>query len=285
MAMLTNIVVMIRPGEKMGKPITRAFNALLKSLKNLGIQTMVFDQSTATSVDALFPSCWLITLPEGIVAVLPMFRRDRRQEKRDDILETLQKQFLVKDIEDWSEYEVEGFFLEGTASMVMDHENKLIYSCLSKRTHTAVLEKFATAHRYKAITFTATDSARETLLHTNMVMHFGEDFVLLCEEAFTDDMELMAVKQLLLTTNHKIIPFSLDQLSLFAGNSMSCKDGNGKAVLLMSSAAEASLSKEQRKQIGKGTTIIPIPVDSIEVAGSGSLSAMMAPVWLQSKLV
>lgn len=284
MAMLTNIIVLIRPGEKMGKPITGAGNALLKSLSSLGIQTMVFDQSKATTVDALFPSCWLITLPDGIVAVLPMFRRDRRQEKRDDILEALQQQFLIKDIEDWSEYEVEGFFLEGTASMVMDHENKLIYACLSQRTHTAVLEKFAAAHRYKAITFSATDASGQTLLHTNMLMHFGEDFVLLCEEAFTDDMELMAVKQLLLTTNHRVIPFSLDQLSLFAGNSMSCKDGKGKAVLLMSLAAEASLSKEQRKQIGKSTTIIPVPLEPIETAGGGSLSAMMAPVWLQPKL-
>ena len=50
-------------------------------------------------------------------------------------------------MEDWSEYEVEGFFLEGTASMVMDHKHKLIYAALSPRTHPAILEKFAAAHK------------------------------------------------------------------------------------------------------------------------------------------
>lgn len=283
MTTLPTTVMLIKPHAKMGRPIVRAFQSLYNILEELGIEILLFNQSADSTVGALYPACWLTTLPDGVVLVLPIHRRERREEKRDDILEALQKRFLLKDVQDWSEYEVEGFFLEGTASMVIDHKHKLIYAALSPRTHAAILEKFSAAHKYKAITFNVRDASGKTPLHTNMLMHFGEDFVLLCEEAFTDDMDLIAVKQLLLSTGYRIIPFSVDQLTLFMGNSFSCKNKKGQSVLLMGEAAAGSLTKEQKKQIGKQVQIIPLPLESIEAAGDAGLNAMLAPVWLQAK--
>lgn len=267
----------------MGKPVSRAFQNLYAILEEQEVTTLLFNQSAESTAGALYPACWFTTLPEGIVVILPIHRRERRAEKRDDILDLFQQKYLLKDVEDWSEYEVEGFFLEGTASMVMDHQHKLIYAALSPRTHTAILEKFSSAHKYKAITFSARDASGKVPLHTNMLMHFGEDFVLLCEEAFTDDMDLIAVKQLLLSTGYRIIPFSLDQLTLFMGNSFSCKNKKGKSLLLMGDAAAASLTKEQKKQIGKQVQIIPVSLDAVETVGDAGLNAMLAPVWLQAK--
>jgi len=283
MATLPTTVMLIKPHAKMGKTIVRAFQELYTTLEEQGVETVLFNQSAESTVGALYPACWLTTLPEGIVVVLPIHRRERREEKRDDILDAIQKKYLLKDVEDWSEYEVEGFFLEGTASMVMDHKHKLIYAALSPRTHPAILEKFSAAHKYKAITFNARNASGKAPLHTNMIMHFGEDFVLLCEEAFTDDMDLIAVKQLLLSTGYRIIPFSLDQLTLFMGNSFSCKNKKGKSLLLMGEAAVASLTKEQKKQIGKQVQIIPVSLEAIEKVGDAGLNAMLAPVLLQAK--
>lgn len=283
MATLPTTVMLIKPNAKMGKPIVSAFQSLYHLLQEQGVDVMVFDQSGDSTAGALYPACWFITLPDGIIVVLPIHRRERREEKRDDILEVFQQKYLLKDVEDWSEFEVEGFFLEGTASMVMDHSHRLIYAALSPRTHTGILEKFSTAHKYKAITFGARDALGKVPLHTNMLMHFGEDFALLCEEAFTDDMDLIAVKQLLLSTGYRIIPFSLDQLTLFMGNSFSCKNKKGESLLLMGEAAVASLTKEQKKLIGKQVQIIPVALEPIEAAGDAGLNAMLAPVWLQAK--
>lgn len=283
MATLPTTVILIKPNAKMGKPVTRAFQTVYQLLQEYGVTTILFNQTADTTIGALYPACWLTTLPEGIVLVLPIHRRERREEKRDDILELLQQKYLLKDVEDWSEYEVEGFFLEGTASMVMDHKHKLIYAALSPRTHPAILEKFAAAHKYKAIIFNARDVFGKTPLHTNMLMHFGEDYVLLCEEAFTDDFELIAVKQLLLSTGYRIIPFQLDQLTLFMGNSFSCKNNKGNQLLFMGEAAAASLTKEQKKVLGKQVKIIPVPLDEIEKVGDSGLNAMLVPVWLQPK--
>nr|WP_294988682.1 arginine deiminase-related protein [uncultured Sediminibacterium sp.] len=283
MATLPTTVILIKPNAKMGKPVTRAFQSLYELLQKHGVTTISFNQTADSTIGALYPACWLTTLPEGIVLVLPIHRRERREEKRDDILELLQQKYLLKDVEDWSEYEVEGFFLEGTASMVMDHKHKLIYAALSPRTHPAILEKFASAHKYKAITFSARDVMGKTPLHTNMLMHFGEDYVLLCEEAFTDDFELIAIKQLLLSTGYRIIPFQLDQLALFMGNSFSCKNNKGDQLIFMGEAAMASLTREQIKLFGKQVKIIPVPLEAIEKPGDAGLNAMLVPVWLQPK--
>lgn len=278
MAIPAELVLMIRPAAAADKAVVQNFDALYTQFQKHKIQTAVFEQDTQGSVDALFPSCWLITLPDGTVAVLPMYRRERRQEKRDDVLEYLRKYFLVTDIEDWSEFEVDGFFLEGTASMVMDHQNKLIYACLSQRTHTAMLEKFATAHRYKAITFYATDTAGKFLQHTNRMLCLGTDFALLCEEAFTDDMDLMAVKQLLLSTGYRIIPFSHNQLEAFMGNAFCCTNVNGEIFLFLSETA--ILTAEQEEQISASASIVTVPMQVIEKLGGASISSIITPVFI-----
>ncbi len=279
MASLADLVLMIRPADTIADvQLLQQFDALHAAFKKNEIQTVVFEQDAADSSDAIFPSCWLTTLPDRTVAVLPMYRRDRRQEKRDDILEYLRKYFLVNDIEDWSEFEVDGFFLEGTASMVMDHEHKLIYACLSQRTHTAMLEKFAAAHQYKAIAFYATDTSGKFLLHTNRMLCLGSDFALLCEEAFADDMDLMAVKQLLLSTGYRIIPFSHDQLEAFMGNAFCCKNAKGETFLFLSGTAE--LTAEQRAAISISATIVSVPMNTIEQEGGASVSSIVTPVFI-----
>lgn len=278
MATPAELVLMVRPTENADKGVLQDFDALHTAFKKHDVQAVVFEQDMDSSIDAIFPSCWLTTLPDGTVAVLPMYRRERRQEKRDDVLEYLRKYFLVNDIEDWSEFEVDGFFLEGTASMVMDHENKLIYACMSQRTHTAMLEKFAAAHRYKAITFYATDTAGKFLLHTNRLLCLGNDFALLCEDAFVDDMDLMAVKQLLLSTGYRIIPFSHDQLEAFMGNAFCCTNAKGETLLFLSETA--LLTTEQRTAINASATIIKVPLNAIEQLGGASISSIVTPVFI-----
>jgi hypothetical protein len=108
-----------------------------------------------------------------------MQARSRRLEKRDDILQMLAKNFTIKDVVDWSEYEADALYLEGTGSMVMDHQHKIIYACLSGRTSKSLVEKFASSKGYRAITFTAQDINGNNIYHTNVMMCVGEGFAVL----------------------------------------------------------------------------------------------------------
>ena len=118
----------------------KEFDNMVEVLRKNHINVLVIDDTpTPPKPSAIFPNNWLSTSPEGIVSVFPMSAANRRPEKRDDILKMLAEKFVVKDLQDWSEFEVEGKFLEGTGSMVIDQENKVIYSCYSPTTDISVL--------------------------------------------------------------------------------------------------------------------------------------------------
>lgn len=260
------------------------FDNMVQTLRNHDIDVMVIDDTKEPpKPDAIFPNNWLSTSPDGIVYVYPMFAPSRRPEKRDDILKTLAEKFIVKDVQDWTEFEAEGRFLEGTGSMVIDYENKMIYAAVSERTNISVLEKFAATNSYQAIVFLATDKNGRPIYHTNVVMTLGEDFCILCEEAIDEEWELIAVRQLLESTEHSIIAITREQMHCFAGNMLQVKNNKGEKYLVMSQSAFDSLRKEQRRMLEAYCKLLPVAVPTIEKVEGGSVRCMIAEVFLERK--
>ena len=261
------------------------FDIMVQTLRNHDINVLVIeDTDEPAKPDAIFPNNWLSTSPNGIVAVFPMYAPNRRIEKRDEILEQLAKEFVIRGLQDWSEYEAEGRFLEGTGSMVMDYDNKMIYACMSERTSLSVLEKYAAANGYQAIVFLATDKNGMPVYHTNVVMAIGEDFCVLCEEAIDEEWELIAVRQLLESTNHNIISITREQMHSFAGNMLQVKNNKDEKFLIMSQTAFDSLRKEQKQMLEAYSTLLPVAVPTIEEVEGGSVRCMMAEIFLQRKI-
>lgn len=270
--------------EELQQTALAEFDNMLQTLRNHSIHVIVIeDTKEPPKPDAVFPNNWLSTTPEGLVIVFPMYAPNRRAEKRDDILEQLAKEFVVKDVQDWSEYEVEGRFLEGTGSMVIDHEEKMIFACISERTSMPLLEKFASTNHYQAIVFLATDKKGNPVYHTNVVMAMGEGFCVLCEEAIEEEWELIAVRQLLQSTGHTIIPITRDQMHAFAGNMLEVKNTKGENILVMSQAAFNALRKDQKNLLEAYAKLLPVAVPTIEAVEGGSVRCMMAEIFLKKK--
>ena len=261
------------------------FDNMVQTLRNHAIDEVVIeDTKEPAKPDAIFPNNWLSTSPDGNVFVYPMYAPNRRIEKRDEILQQLASAFVVKGVQDWSEYEVEGRFLEGTGSMVIDYENKMIYACVSQRTSLSVLEKYAATNGFQAIVFLATDKNGMPVYHTNVMMTLGENFCVCCEEAIEEEWELIAVRQLLESTNHAIIPITREQMHSFAGNMLQVKNNNGEKFLIMSKTAFKSLRKEQKEMLEAYSTLLPIAVPTIEEVEGGSVRCMMAEIFLEKKI-
>ena len=212
-----------------------------------------------------------------------MYAPNRRTEKREEILSQLAKEFVIRDVQDWSKYEAEGKFLEGTGSMILDHENRMIYACMSERTSLSVLESYATTNSYQAIVFLATDKNGMPVYHTNVVMTLGEGFCVLCEEAIEEEWELIAVRQLLESTHHNIIAITREQMHLFAGNMLQVKNTKGEKYLIMSQTAYDSFRKEQRQMLEAYSILLPIAIPTIEEVEGGSVRCMMAEIFLERK--
>lgn len=260
------------------------FDAMVQLLKdNEIIVDVIEDSLVPIKPSAIFPNNWLSTSPEGVVFVYPMFATNRRPEKREDIIKFLTEHYLVKDIQDWSEFEVEGKFLEGTGSMIFDHDNKVIYACHSPRTDISVLEKFANANGYRAIVFVATDNNGYPVYHTNVVMALGETFAILCEEAIEEEWELIAVRQLLDSSSHDVIRITREQMHAFAGNMLSVKNQKGEKILVLSQTAFTLLNDEQKNTLSSYCKFLPISVPTIEAAEGGSVRCMMAEIFLEKK--
>jgi hypothetical protein len=303
---LASTILMIRPAAFSFNPETAANNYFQSSellnakelqanainefdnmdqiLRDNEIDVMVVnDTPEPPKPSAVFPNNWFSTSPDGKIYVYPMFAHNRRAEKRGDILKLIIEKFIVKDVQDWSEYEVEGKFLEGTGSMVIDHENKVIYACYSPRTDLSLLEKYANNNGYRAIVFLATDHNGHPVYHTNVMMALGENFAILCEEAIEEEWELIAVRQLLESTNHEVIRITRNQMHSFAGNMLQVKNKKGEKYLVLSQAAFDSLTGEQKSRLSSYSKLLPIAVPTIEQAEGGSVRCMMAEIFLERK--
>ena len=258
------------------------FDNFVDTLHKKKIDVIVVDDTPLPrKPDAIFPNNWFCTLNDGTVGVFPMFAANRRIEKRDDLLQMLTEHFKVRDVEDWSEYEAEHLFLEGTGSMIIDHEYKIIYACISPRTNKTVLEKFAHAHGYKAMLFHSKDETGTDVYHTNVIMHLGEDYVVICMESIREETERIAVSQLLISTGHEIIPISFEQVRRYAGNMLQVKNANGKKFTILSRSAYMSLTREQKQILNYHTTLLPVDINTIETVGGGSVRCMMAEIFLE----
>ena len=260
------------------------FDNMVKMLRDLDIDVLVInDTNDPVKPSAIFPNNWLIASPEGIISIFPMYAPNRRAEKREDIIKILAEKFRVKDVKDWSEFEVEGKFLEGTGSMVIDHDNKVIYACYSPRTDLSVLERFANTNDYRAIVFLATDKNNHPVYHTNVVMTLGEQFAVLCEEAIEEEWERIAIRQLLDSSGHEIIRITRNQMYSFAGNMLQVKNKSGENILIMSQTAFNALEEDQKDHLSSFCRLLPIAVPAIEKTEGGSVRCMMAEIFLEKK--
>lgn len=281
----TNNYFQTNPGiskEALQHKALTEFDNMVQLLRNEEIDVLVMeDTKEPPKPDAIFPNNWLSTSPDGTVSVFPMYAPNRRAEKRDDILQQLARHFIVKDLQDWSEYEAGGRFLEGTGSMVIDHDNKMIYAAVSERTNLSVLEKYAATNNYQAIVFLAKDKNGQPVYHTNVMMALGSAFCILCEEAIEEEWELIAVRQLLESTGHTIIPITREQMHAFAGNMLEVKNKNGENILVLSQSAFNSLRTEQKEMLETYAKLLPVAVPVIEEVEGGSVRCMMAEVFLE----
>jgi hypothetical protein len=267
--------------DEVQEKVLEEFDIFVHILRENGVEVIVVqDTPEPAKPDAIFPNNWFCTLQDGTVAVFPMYAPNRRIEKRDDMLQTLTELYTTRDVEDWSEYEAESLFLEGTGSMIIDHVHKLIYACLSPRTSETVLDKFAYAHGYKPITFYSRDENGVEVYHTNVIMSIGETYAVICLESVREEAERIALSQRLITTGHEVIPITLAQVHAYAGNMLQVQNKHGKKFTVLSRQAFNSLTTEQREILGIHSNLLPIDITTIETIGGGSVRCMMAEIFL-----
>ena len=126
MQQTTNTILMIRPinfrmneqtsvnnyyqeeldlkNAEINRKAQQEFDAYVAKLQQFGIQVIVvLDTDEFDTPDSLFPNNWISFHEDGTVALYPMFAKNRRLERREDILEILEENgFLIENVVDYS---------------------------------------------------------------------------------------------------------------------------------------------------------------------------------------
>ena len=260
------------------------FDEFVIKLRAAGINvTVVEDTKSPDTPDSIFPNNWVSFHENADVTLYPMFAENRRAERKLNVIEFLQANYKIENLLDLTDFEKEGKFLEGTGSMVLDHQNKLAYGCLSERLDKNAFYEWCDKMQFKAIAFKAVDDKAQPIYHTNVMMCMGNQFVVICLESIPNKLEKQIVLESFLQTNKEVITISQDQLNHFAGNMLQVFDLFEKPHLIMSKRAYTSLHVAQLKSLEKYNTLIPISIPTIEALGGGSTRCMMAEIYLINK--
>jgi hypothetical protein len=263
------------------------FNNFVEKLRSKGINVItVKDTLEPHTPDSIFPNNWISMHSDGTVVLYPMCAVNRRWERRNDILEMLQKDFKVKEIVDLSASENEGKFLEGTGSMIFDHDNKLAYGSVSLRLDEKLFREFCEKFGFTPVVFHSYQTANDERLpiyHTNVMMCVADRFVVICLDCIDDETERKNVVNAIVNSGKEIVEISENQMQQFAGNMLQVQNSEGKKFLVMSQSAYQSLNSEQISNIEKYSEIIYSDLETIETNGGGSARCMLAEVFLEKK--
>ena len=263
----------------------KEFDAFVEKLTAVGVDvTVVDDTLNPDTPDSIFPNNWISFHENGDVALYPMFAENRRHERREEILDLLEeKGFVIHNIIDYTSAEEDGFFLEGTGSLLLDRVNAKAYCALSPRADEELFIEFCEDFDYAPVIFEAfqtVDSERKLIYHTNVMMCLGETFAVICADCIDDKKERKMVLDNLKENGKEIILITEAQVNNFAGNMLEVRGANDKIYLVMSAAAHQSLTPKQIEQLEKHAEILSSSLDTIEACGGGSARCMMAEIFL-----
>jgi hypothetical protein len=267
--------------ENLSQKAVQEFDAFVSTLRDQGIHvTVVEDSPDPHTPDAIFPNNWISFHSSGIYCLYPMFASNRRKERKTEVISTIQKKFHYRQLVDFTGYEAQDLFLEGTGSMVLDREKKLAYACLSPRTSEVVLRDFCDKLKYQPVIFHASNETGHAIYHTNVMMCVADRYIVICLDSIGDPSEKKYVEETILRSGKEIIGISNSQMNQFAGNMLQLENEQKEKILVMSSAAWNALLPGQIEKLTQYNRILHSSLQQIETNGGGSARCMIAEIHL-----
>ncbi|MFN3916630.1 MAG: citrulline utilization hydrolase CtlX [Flavobacteriales bacterium] len=259
------------------------FDNMVSLLRESKIEVHVVDDTDfPVKPDAIFPNNWISFGHDGIVRVYSMFAENRRNEVRQDIIEEIGSLYKITRVINYADKAGQNVFLEGTGSIVFDHDNKLAFASESERTHYELLCEVCESMEYTPVFFPAFDKALKPIYHTNVIMTIGKNYCIICAEAIPKSYRESVMNEIR-KTNKKVIEISLNQVYTFAGNALEVLNRSGSLITVLSRTAFDSLSSCQLANMESVTNLLPVSIPTIEKVGGGSVRCMMAEIFSERR--
>lgn len=257
---------------------------MVEQLRSKGIEVIsIQDTLLPHTPDSIFPNNWISFHEEGQVVMYPMFAPNRRLERRQEILHMIEQSgHLLSNVDDFSFWEEENIFLEGTGSMILDRVNKIAYAAISERTDKSLFLQYCSVFGYYPVSFTANHTVgkeRKAVYHTNVMLCIADRYAIVCAGCLDDPAERENLLNSLQASGKQLIEISENQMHHFAGNMLQLGNRAGEKFLVMSQSAYDVLADNQRSALKSYNDFIICNITTIEKAGGGSVRCMMAEVF------
>ena len=265
----------------------REFDAFAAALDAEGVGVCVVPDSDAPpKPDAVFPNNWVSFHADGTVVLYPMYAENRRAERRTEVVDAVVREtgFTVRRVLDLTSHEKAGRFLEGTGSLVLDHQARVAYACRSPRTDEGVAREWAREMGYELELFVATDETGTPIYHTNVLMHVGTRVAVVALDAIAA-ADRGRVDERLTASAREVVAIDHTEMRAFAGNMLEVGSWDEYLgdfnILVMSETARHALATPKYKRLYASVdAVLAVPLDIIERHGGGSVRCMLAEIFL-----
>ncbi len=271
--------------ESVSEVALKEFDSVVEQLRNVGIDVIVSQSDDLLAPDCIFPNNCFSTHEQNKLFIYPMMAANRQRERNGNMLVDLTNNFEVNEIQDYSKYEEEFLYLEGTGSIVFDHLQKIAFAIRSPRTDEVVFIAVCYALNYTPFFFTCMDAYQQPIYHTNVIMNMGLGYVLYYEDGIIDSLEKSKLLQFFKEGNLEAISISWNQVQHFCGNMLQLQNKEGKLFTICSTSAYQNLTIEQKGLISKRSNFLVVDIPMIEKIGGGSIRCMLAEVFLRPRSV
>lgn len=261
---------------------TEEFDNMVDILQRNGIAIHIeHDKAEPVKPDAIFPNNWIGFHPGGRVVLYPMLAQNRRWERRAAIIQDLEKEhgYKINELVDFTHLEKDGMFLEGTGSVVFDHENQMAYCSISPRSDARAFALLCKALGYEGLEFESFDGKGKPIYHTNVMLSIGSKWVVVCLDAITNHQQVGKLLQSLIWTGKEIIKVTIAQMEAFCCNVLELKDADGRLVVVMSKTAYNAFTPDQLDVFEASGKIIAVDIPTIEQYGGGGVRCMIAEIF------
>ncbi|MCW5589750.1 MAG: hypothetical protein KIT27_08830 [Legionellales bacterium] len=257
------------------------FNTMVTRLRqeNIRVVTLPNRHNTLTP-DAVFPNNWFTVHKNehhtSQLMLYPLLTENRRLEIQEHELKNslAQHQIIIAETIDWrGDYSQ---ILEGTGSLVFDHQYQLAFAALSPRTHQALVHRVCEKLNYQPIIF-QTNTLKNPIYHTNVIVSIGEQFAVICSEVISNHKA--EVLNALAKTQKIIIDISYQQLKHMCGNILQVHNLAGQFKIILSQTAYQHFQPAQLQQLAQFGELIPVTIPTIESVGGGSARCMLAEIF------
>ena len=170
------------------------FELLHNKIQSQGVKVTIFkDNRDVDTPDAVFPNNWISFHKDNKAIIYPMFAKNRRLERTELAIECLNNHGKNISIGyDYSNFESNKMFLEGTGSLVLDRLNKIAYCSLSQRSNEELVNRFCIDMGYNSVFFKSYHLDKP-IYHTNVVLSICNKFSIVCLESIIDKKERQSV--------------------------------------------------------------------------------------------